>query len=88
MPKRTMKCRVCGAEYEACTSIKAGGPFNWREVACSPECGEIYLARVNEARQPKEEKIVHENTFSPAITFQSTVADFSLRDEDGTPEFE
>lgn len=81
MPRRTMKCRVCGAEYEACTSIKAGSPFNWREVACSPECGEIYLARVNEARQPKKEEVVHEYTFSPAI-------DFSSHDEDDTPEFE
>lgn len=88
MPRRTMKCRVCGAEYEACTSIKAGGPFNWREVACSPECGEIYLARVNEARRPKEEEAVREYTFSPVTTFQSTAVDFSSHDEDGTPEFE
>lgn len=32
--------------------------FQWREVACSPECGEEYLRRVLESRGqlPKEEK--------------------------------
>ena len=42
-------CRVCGKEYEACRSASTGA-FRWQEVACSPECGEIYFRRVNEAR--------------------------------------
>lgn len=53
------KCRVCGKEYEACHSLRADtGMFRWREVACSPECGEEYLHRVLESRGqlPKEEK--------------------------------
>lgn len=53
MPKATKLCRVCGKPYEACRSLKAAGPFNWKEVACSPECGEEYLRRVIEARTPK-----------------------------------
>lgn len=51
MPKQTKKCRVCGKEYEACRSIKTGDTvFNWREVACSPECGKVYLQRVMASR--------------------------------------
>ena len=47
MPKQTKTCRVCGKEYEACRSIRTGDKaFNWREVACSPECGSQYLEKV------------------------------------------
>lgn len=51
MPITKRKCRVCGKEYEACrTNKNASGGFNWREVACSPDCGEKYLRSVMEAR--------------------------------------
>lgn len=53
------QCRVCGKEYEPCrTSTTSAGVFRWREVACSPDCGAIYLQRVQESRGllPKEEK--------------------------------
>lgn len=52
MPGQTKVCRVCGAKYEACKSIRTGGNvFNWREVACSPECGEKYLRMVEMSRK-------------------------------------
>lgn len=55
MPKQTKTCRVCGEVYEACNSARAGGSvFNWREVACSPECGMVYLDRVTAARSVEE----------------------------------
>lgn len=45
------KCRVCGKEYEACHSFKqAAGVFRWQEVSCSPECGSIYLAKIEKSR--------------------------------------
>lgn len=51
MPTTKRKCRVCGRVYEACrTTQRASGGFNWREVACSPECGEKYLHSVMVAR--------------------------------------
>lgn len=51
MPIATKICRVCGKEYEACRSAKTvAGVFRWQEVACSPECGAEYLAKVREAR--------------------------------------
>lgn len=45
-------CRVCGKEYKACRSFAANinSVFRWQDVACSPECGAIYLARVNASR--------------------------------------
>lgn len=53
MPKQTKVCRVCGKTYESCKSIKTGsGVFNWREMCCSPECGQIYFQRVQDARNP------------------------------------
>ncbi len=54
------KCRVCGKEYEACRSANRGDSvFRWREVACSPECGAIYLNQIIESRShaiPKKSK--------------------------------
>ena len=52
-------CRVCGKEYEACRTLKrVAGVFRWQEVACSPECGSIYLAKIEASRAvtPTENK--------------------------------
>lgn len=54
MPKVKRVCRVCGKTYEACnTTTKNSGVFQWRDVACSPECAAEYFRRVTEARKPK-----------------------------------
>lgn len=51
-----MSCRVCGKEYEPCrTATRRPNVFHWQEVACSPECGAIYLQRIIESRKPVEE---------------------------------
>ena len=52
MKKGYKVCRVCGKEYKACHSAAPNvkGEFRWKEVACSPECGEIYLSRVIASR--------------------------------------
>lgn len=45
------KCRVCGKPYETChTTKRVAGVFRWQEVACSPECGSIYLAKIEASR--------------------------------------
>lgn len=49
MSNANAKCRVCGKEFKKCRS-SSNGAFNWKEVACSPECGAEYLRRVIEAR--------------------------------------
>ncbi len=51
MAKTMKKCRVCGKEYEACHTLKMNSDvFRWQEVACSPECGGIYLSRIRASR--------------------------------------
>lgn len=52
MAKALKVCRVCGKEYEACRT--AATSFRWQEVACSPECGQIYLKKIEESRRAKE----------------------------------
>ena len=45
-------CRVCGKEYEPCRSaVRSSKVFHWQEVACSPECGAIYLQKITESRK-------------------------------------
>lgn len=51
MPKVMKTCRVCGRPYEACrTATNTIGVFRWQDVACSPECGSVYLQKLNESR--------------------------------------
>lgn len=52
MAKVMKVCRVCGKEYESCPTDrhKIGVTFRWQDVACSPECGAVYLDQVNTAR--------------------------------------
>lgn len=51
MAKFMRRCRVCGNEYAVCSSIRTGSAtFNWREVACSPECGQLYFELIKESR--------------------------------------
>lgn len=52
-----MKCRTCGKEFVPCRSARLqDSVFRWREVACSPECGAIYLQKINESRNPAPKK--------------------------------
>lgn len=52
MAKVTKTCRVCGKQYEACHTPNTTGVFRWRDVACSIECGRIYLERIEASRKP------------------------------------
>ena len=55
---RIKVCEVCGKEYDECKSpYIADGFFKWTEVACSPQCAQEYLARLE---QPAPEPEVEE----------------------------
>lgn len=64
------KCRVCGKEYEYCHTLRrtTSNVFRWQKVACSYECGCIYLSRIKASREETsvdvniEEKAVEEVT--------------------------
>lgn len=54
MATATKICKVCGKEYEYChTNRSVAGVFRWQDVACCPEHGSIYLARIVESRKAK-----------------------------------
>lgn len=56
MAVHTILCRVCGKMFTPCNKTSGAlGAFNYREVACSPECGAEYLRRVQVARQKSSE---------------------------------
>lgn len=71
------KCRVCGKEYEACHTQRPTTVFRWQEVACSPECGSIYFARIEESR-----KTVVENTTVDETKSVELINDIEDIDED------
>ena len=63
-----LNCRVCGKEYKVCRSCqKDNSKFHWRDVACSPECGEIYFAEILKSRAQETEEesatVEKESTF-------------------------
>lgn len=74
METATRKCRVCGAEYEYCHTLRTvAGVFRWQDVACCPEHGSEYLALVMASRQKPatdataEKSIAVANEEEPAI---------------------
>lgn len=90
MASAIKKCRVCGKEYEACRSAdRTAGVFRWQEVACSPECGAIYLQQINESRgiTDSQKKSKHKKyaEFVPTKGFlqdEKTVNDVLVENED------
>lgn len=77
MPKVMKTCRVCGRSYEACRTVNnALGVFRWQDVACSPECGSVYLQKLNESRGIQTE----EPDTKPAIAHvDELAADVSVK---------
>lgn len=72
MAVRTIPCRVCGNMFTPCNKTSGAlGAFNYREVACSPECGVEYLRRVQAARQKPVEQVPPDATVSTDVTEDS-----------------
>lgn len=92
MASTVKKCRVCGKEYEACRSAnRTAGVFRWQEVACSPECGAIYLQRVEESRgiRPKKAEKPERHKRSASVAVEVPAVLISTSDEaDKAPEEE
>ena len=61
MATATLKCRVCGKEYEACRNAKrVDGVFRWQDVACSPEHGATYLDLIRKSRGEKHNAVAQD----------------------------
>lgn len=79
MATATKKCKVCGAEYEYChTARRVAGVFRWQDVACCPEHGSIYLAKIEASRsaQPVADEIAEKD-----VEVIEAVSDYSDLDE-------
>ena len=50
MSKPNTKCRVCGKEYFCCSDSKKIN--SWRTMACSFECFQEYMNRIEKSRIP------------------------------------
>ena len=60
MATATLKCRVCGKEYEACRNAKrVDGVFRWQDVACSVEHGAIYLDLIRKSRAEQHDAVAN-----------------------------
>ena len=60
MATATLKCRVCGKEYEACRNAKrVDGVFRWQDVGCSPEHGATYLDLIRKSRATEHDAVAN-----------------------------
>lgn len=60
MATATLKCRVCGKEYEACRNAKrVDGVFRWQDVACSVEHGATYLDLIRKSRATEHDAVAN-----------------------------
>lgn len=83
------KCKVCGKDYPYCKTVVKAGVFRYQDVACCPEHGSIYLARVQASRagttiaeKPTE---IAESTFDELHTMIVAEMD-TMNDEDDLDE--
>ena len=53
MTKAIKICKICGKEYEACHTFRLDEDiFRWQDVACCPEHGAEYFAKIAASRSP------------------------------------
>lgn len=96
MATATKICKVCGREYEYChTARRIAGVFRWQDVACCPEHGSEYLARIVASRSGKSENFAKSSSVSKEDLFDYSVFDewkdddnFEDEDEWDTDEFD
>ena len=80
MAKGTRICKVCGKEYEYCHTWNNNNKFRYQDVACSPECGATYFAKIAESRAKEaaamamkdEEKNVNQKAEEPIVSSEKT----------------
>lgn len=89
MPKVMKKCRVCGKSYEACRTLDTRvGVFRWQDVACSPECGSVYLEQILTSRNKTQVVNPEEEAVPEAVTIQEDVEPPDEQADDFEPEVE
>lgn len=86
MATATLKCRVCGKEYEACRNAKrVDGVFRWQDVACSPEHGATYLDLIRKSRATEHDAVANDSVEKDFALFEEEYMD-DVEDEIGDDE--
>lgn len=76
MATATLKCRVCGKEYEACRNAKrVDGVFRWQDVACSPEHGATYLDLIRKSRATEHDAVASDSVEKAFALFEEEYMD-------------
>lgn len=88
MATATLKCRVCGKEYEACRNAKRiDGVFRWQDVSCSVEHGAIYLDLIRKSRAEQHDAVANDLVRQAFAMFDEEYLD-DVEDEMFDDEFE
>ena len=82
MAKGTRKCKVCGTEYEYCRTVRNGDAFRYQDVACCPEHGSIYLARVLESRKAPVIEDFDDTEYEDSEEYDDDFSDEDFDDEE------
>lgn len=86
MAKGFKECKICGKMYEYCTTERRDTIFRWQDVACCPEHGAMYFARVADSRGEKLPKSVA--SLLPVIAPVDEYIDDDFEDEEEEDENE
>lgn len=62
MSTSTLKCKICGKEYNPCATANRSSISRWQDVACCPEHGAEYFEAVLAARSRDKAKREAVNT--------------------------
>lgn len=84
MAKATRICKVCGKEYEYCKTWLSTNKFRYQDVACSPECGAKYFAKIEASRS--EEKVDPKSVKAVDTVYKKQVKKVSDEGKDFTKE--
>lgn len=67
MNKPNTICRVCRKEYYCCTDSRSAN--SWKVMACSPECYQEYMRRIEKSRS-KPVEIVENSIPEEIVTIK------------------
>lgn len=59
------KCPTCGKKFQPCTTTLPG--FNWRRIACSYDCAQKYVDKVEAERRKNRAKLSKGKYLSDAV---------------------
>ncbi len=88
MARGTRICKICGKEYEYCTTHNINKNFRWQDVACCPEHGAEYFKMIEESRAASAARAKEDNLDEPFEEYKETVDVDEITDDDDDDDLE